>query len=93
MPQSGDAEQDFAGDGHSASTSDGAPPAPSLEKLVGIEELLSRLIDMSDVLCDLAVSAHEGNEVLPGSLYFLSETLSRDAKQLRRLCETDLPGE
>ena len=83
MPRPGSAEQDFVGDGPSAPAVNGVPPVSSLQRLVEIEEALSRLADMSHLLCDLAASADEGNEILPGSLYFLSDTLLRDAEQLQ----------
>ena len=73
----------MSADGQLACVLDGVSPAPSLRQLIEIEEALSRLADMSHLLCDLAASADEGNELLPRSLYFFSETLLRDAEQLQ----------
>ena len=70
-------------DGQAACTTDGALSPASLKALIEIEETLSRLVDMSHLMSDLAASAHEGNEIMAGSLYFLSESLLRDAERLQ----------
>lgn len=86
MPQPGSAEQDFVGDGPSDPAVNGVPTTSSLQKLVEIEEALSRLADMADLVCDLATSAQKGNEIMAGSLYFLSQSLLRDVVHLQGLC-------
>lgn len=75
----------MSANGQAACALDGVSLPPSQEHLIEIEEALSRLIDMSDVLCDLATSAQEGNEILSGSLYFLSDVLLGDARRLQVL--------
>ena len=75
----------MSADGQAACAVDGALSPASLKKLIEIEETLSRLVDMSHLMSDLAASAREGNEIMAGSLYFLSEVLLREATRLQEL--------
>ncbi len=48
-----------------------------------MEELLTRFSDLAALLADLATAAHTNHEITPASLFYLSETLGSDAKELQ----------
>ena len=76
-----------------ARAKDGAASEETLRTLVRVEELLNRFSDLADLLADLATAAHINREITPASLFYLSETLGRDAKELQDIYVREFCGE